>query len=42
MPRLPVYPEYIDEDWIDPALLSRLRAASDEDGYALVPQQVMP
>jgi FO synthase len=33
--RLPVYPEYISEEWIDAALLPRLRAAADEDGYAL-------
>ena len=34
-PRLPVYPEYIEADWIDPALLPLLEAASDDDGYAI-------
>ncbi len=37
-PRLPVYPEFIDEEWIDPALLPKVRAAVDGDGYALAPQ----
>lgn len=36
--RLPVYPEYMTDDWIDPDLLGRLRDASDDHGYALVPQ----
>jgi len=35
-PRLPVYPEYIGGEWIDPGLLPRVRAAVDGDGYALV------
>jgi len=39
MPRLPVYPEYLDEEWIDPGLLPRLRAATDDSGYALAPRQ---
>jgi FO synthase len=39
MPRLPVYPEYLGEDWIDPGLLPRLRAAADDRGYALAPQR---
>jgi FO synthase len=34
-PRLPVYPEYIEADWIDSALLPLLEAASDDDGYAI-------
>jgi FO synthase len=38
MPRLPVYPEYLTEDWIDARLLPRLRAAVDDRGYALAPQ----
>ncbi len=37
-PRLPVYPEFIGERWIDPGLLPRVRAAVDDDGYALAPQ----
>lgn len=36
-PRLPVYPEYLGPDWVDPALLPRLNDAADEDGYARVP-----
>ncbi|MDX1689554.1 MAG: 7,8-didemethyl-8-hydroxy-5-deazariboflavin synthase CofG [Acidimicrobiia bacterium] len=38
-PRLPVYPEFIADEWIDAGLLPRLRAAADADGYALAPQQ---
>jgi len=34
--RLPVYPEYIDEQWIDPAMLGRVRAATDSSGFPLV------
>jgi FO synthase len=39
-PRLPVYPEYISEDWIDPGLLGAARSAVDAEGYALAPQEV--
>lgn len=35
-PRLPVYPEFIDPAWIDEALLPKVEAAADEDGYAAV------
>ena len=35
-PRLPVYPEFIDEEWIDPALIVQVRAASDQDGLAAI------
>ena len=38
MPRLPVYPEFITEEWIDPGLLPKVRAAVDGEGYALAPQ----
>lgn len=38
MPRLPVYPEYITEHWLDPGVLSKARAAVDDRGYALAPQ----
>lgn len=31
--RLPVYPEYIDEKWIDPGVLARVRERADDDGY---------
>jgi len=37
-PRLPVYPEFIDPEWIDPGLLSKVRSAVDAEGYALTPQ----
>ena len=36
--RLPVYPEFISEEWIDPTLLLAVREAADGDGYALSPQ----
>jgi FO synthase len=32
--RLPVYPEYISDEWIDQTLLVQLRQAADADGYA--------
>ncbi len=35
VPRLPVYPEYLDESWIDSGLLGRARAAADDRGYAI-------
>jgi 7,8-didemethyl-8-hydroxy-5-deazariboflavin synthase CofG subunit len=38
MPRLPVYPEYIREEWIDAGLLPKVRAAADDEGYAMAPQ----
>jgi len=38
MPRLPVYPEFIDSEWIDPGLLPKVQAAVDNEGYALAPQ----
>ena len=37
-PRLPVYPGYIDEDWIDESLYHDVVAASDRDGLALIPE----
>ena len=33
-PRLPVYPRYLDEEWIDDGLLGRVTAATDDDGWA--------
>ena len=33
VPRLPVYPEYMTEDWIDPGLIERVRDATDDRGY---------
>jgi FO synthase len=38
-PRLPVYPEYIDEDWIDENLYPHVLAASDQDGLARIIQE---
>ena len=35
-PRLPVYPEYIDSEWIHPGLVDEVRAASDQDGLAAI------
>ncbi len=35
-PRLPVYPEYINEEWIDSKLVVDVRAASDQDGLAAI------
>ncbi len=32
-PRLPVYPSYQNDEWIDDALLEKVRAAVDSDGY---------
>jgi 7,8-didemethyl-8-hydroxy-5-deazariboflavin synthase CofG subunit len=37
-PRLPVYPEFISDRWIDPGLVDRARAAVDASGHAVVPQ----
>ena len=34
--RLPVYPSYINEEWIDPDLLFKVRAAADDDGLAAI------
>ncbi len=34
-PRLPVYPEYISDRWIDPGLFDRVLAAVDESGYVV-------
>ncbi len=35
MPRLPVYPEYIDPRWLDPSVLGKVRGSVDGSGYAL-------
>jgi 7,8-didemethyl-8-hydroxy-5-deazariboflavin synthase CofG subunit len=35
-PRLPVYPSYLDEEWIDADLLPDVLAAADENGLAAV------
>ena len=35
-PRLPVYPEFLNADWIEPRLLDLAVAAADDDGLALI------
>jgi FO synthase len=40
--RLPVYPEFISEQWIDPSLLPKLVIASDERGYAVPVERAAP
>ena len=35
-PRLPVYPEFVDQDWIHNDLYPDVLAASDEDGLAVI------
>ena len=35
-PRLPVYPEFTDDRWIDPSLRDAVAARSDDDGYAVL------
>ncbi len=37
-PRLPVYPEYIDAEWLDPVVLAKALRSTDDSGYALAPQ----
>jgi FO synthase len=39
MPRLPVYPEFISERWIDGGLLAKVTDSVDDEGYALAPQR---
>jgi FO synthase len=38
--RLPVYPEYLNDEWIDPALLPAALLAATDDGYAAIPDAV--
>jgi FO synthase len=38
LPRLPVYPGYMGDEWIDPGLRKKLANAVDTDGFALAPQ----
>ena len=35
-PRLPVYPEYLTDEWIDPTLLPAALDRVDADGYAVI------
>ncbi|MEX2133192.1 MAG: 7,8-didemethyl-8-hydroxy-5-deazariboflavin synthase CofG [Acidimicrobiia bacterium] len=38
--RLPVYPEYIDEEWIAPELIDDIRRRVDENGYPKIGKSV--
>lgn len=40
VPRLPVYPEFIDSTWLAPSVLAKARRATDSDGYALAGRAV--
>lgn len=42
VPRLPVYPEFLDPSWIDPELLPKVEAAVDASGHAVVAQGAIP
>ena len=37
-PRLPVYPEYLSDTWIDPGLLPAAVDRATDDGYAAIPE----
>ena len=39
-PRLPVYPEFVGDRWIDPGLLPRVQDATDGAGYAALTKTV--
>jgi FO synthase len=39
-PRLPVYPGYINKEWIDPGLLADVQAAADDDGLAAITTKI--
>ncbi len=39
-PRLPVYPEYLNPEWIDPALLPDLVQRTDDNGYVSLKESV--
>ena len=38
-PRLPVYPEYVTDRWIDPALLRKLVGRADDEAYAVIEER---
>ena len=38
-PRLPVYPEFVNERWIDPMLLPKLGGRADDEAYAVVEEK---
>jgi len=39
-PRLPVYPEFINPDWIAPGLIQDVQTAADQDGLAAINDRV--
>jgi FO synthase len=39
-PRLPVYPEFITPEWLDPGLYEHVLASSDDDGLAQIHEHV--
>jgi 7,8-didemethyl-8-hydroxy-5-deazariboflavin synthase CofG subunit len=39
-PRLPVYPEFINPEWIAPGLIQDVRMAADQDGLASINDRV--
>ncbi|MGI9610348.1 MAG: 7,8-didemethyl-8-hydroxy-5-deazariboflavin synthase CofG [Acidimicrobiia bacterium] len=38
-PRLPVYPEFMTDEWLDPTMQVKVKGAVDERGFATAPQQ---
>jgi FO synthase len=40
VPRLPVYPEFVDTTWLAPEVLAKARGAIDRSGYALAGRAV--
>src|SRR5690606_3537127 len=38
LPRLPVYPGYTGDEWIDPGLRHRVADATDDEGFAVRPR----
>jgi len=38
-PRLPVYPEFANDRWLDPALLTKLVGRADDEAYAVVEEK---
>jgi FO synthase len=40
VPRLPVYPEFIDTTWLAPSVLAKVKGAVGSDGYALAGRTV--
>lgn len=39
LPRLPVYPSHLSQEWIDPTLLPKVMGSVDPHGYARAPQE---